>query len=149
MTDCIADEATVDDALQELIRDTSLMEVVCCLDMIATKLGSRIAMFNWGGREYPANGGNLIVPPPDWKLSSVEEVIEVNKEPVLNESAELGDEINEPEDIFNEDGEQAGSQDLPNDNEVIEARFNTGEQPLENETIDNNQGSAGGDCVDG
>lgn len=153
MSDCIADEATVDDALKELIRDTSLMEVVCCLDMIATKEGSRVAMFNWQGRQYPANGGDLEIPAPDWKLNPVEEIKKDDPIIVEQQEPDLVEESSgssEPEDETNENTEQAGSQDLPDNNESIgSGASGTGGQILKDETIDNNQGSTGFSGTDG
>ena len=73
------DKASIDEVLRDLINGSGLIEVTCCLDMIATEKGSRVAMFNWEGRQYPANGGDLKIPDPDWLLTKGE-----NNEETIN-----------------------------------------------------------------
>lgn len=51
---CISDEATIDDALRELIEDSDLEEVVSCLDMICKESNRHLMMFNGNGVEYPS-----------------------------------------------------------------------------------------------
>lgn len=50
---CISDEASIDDALRELIADSDLEEVVSCLDMICQEGNRHLMMFNGNGVEYP------------------------------------------------------------------------------------------------
>jgi hypothetical protein len=50
----VDDNATIDDALRELIEDSDLEEVVCCLDMICNEQNKHIMMFNGTGVEYPS-----------------------------------------------------------------------------------------------
>ncbi len=51
-------EKSIEEILLELIADSDLDEVVCCLDFIAKREGKRLAMFTKDGRIYPA-------PPPE------------------------------------------------------------------------------------
>lgn len=48
------DDATIDEVLRQLIKDSDLEEVVCCLDMICNEQGKKIIMFNESGVEYPS-----------------------------------------------------------------------------------------------
>lgn len=47
------DSLSVDEVLRCLIEDTDLMEVVCCLDMIAKETERRVVLNNLDGQEYP------------------------------------------------------------------------------------------------
>lgn len=120
MNNCINKEVSVDEVLRELIKDTDLIEVICCLDMIATESGSRVAMFNWEGRQYPANGGDLLIPPPDWSLNK----IKTGGQDVEENETET-EWIDEPDDI----DENIGTTGSEN-------------KPIKNETSDNDNNSA-------
>jgi len=50
---CISDEATIDDALRELIEDSDLEEVVSCLDMICNEQNKFLLLIKKGTIEYP------------------------------------------------------------------------------------------------
>ena len=48
------DGISIDDFLRGLIDDSDLIEVVCCLDMIARESGKKVELYKDGVREYPA-----------------------------------------------------------------------------------------------
>jgi hypothetical protein len=48
------DDESIDEILRGLIKDSDIIEVTCCLDMIAQEKDSHIVMFNRTGvRQYP------------------------------------------------------------------------------------------------
>ena len=48
------DDMTVDECLRALIRDTTLLDVVSCLDLIANERGIFLKLFDKDGKkEYP------------------------------------------------------------------------------------------------
>jgi hypothetical protein len=48
------DDMTVDECLHALIRDTTLLDVVSCLDLIANERGVFLKLFDKDGKqEYP------------------------------------------------------------------------------------------------
>ena len=68
----ILDNMTIDDILRGLIEDSDLIEVACCLDMIAQEDGKKVVLFcKKEGRIYPAPG----VVFPDISLPEVSEVV--------------------------------------------------------------------------
>ena len=48
------DRISTEDFLRSLIADSDLVEVVCCLDMIAHDSGKKVELYEGGVREYPA-----------------------------------------------------------------------------------------------
>ena len=48
------DRISIEDFLRSLIADSDLVEVVCCLDMIAYESGRKVELYENGVREYPA-----------------------------------------------------------------------------------------------
>ena len=58
---------TLEDLLLICIRDTGVMDTVCMLDLMVQQTGQRIAMFNWKGRTFPAETGDLAIPVPEWQ----------------------------------------------------------------------------------
>ena len=69
----ILENMTIDDILRGIIEDSDLIDVACCLDMIAQEDGKKIILFsNEDGRIYPAPG----IAFPDISLPEVSEIID-------------------------------------------------------------------------
>jgi len=81
------EDASIDEILRLLIDESSLTEIVCCLDMLAVKEGTRVASFDWTGMTYPCGPQcNLDIPPPPWKLDKdgIKKLINEDKDiPIL------------------------------------------------------------------
>lgn len=88
---------SIDEILRTLISESDEIEVTCTLDSIVTEKGYRAALFNWQGRKYPAEGGDLSIPTPDWVLTKekINGTIKENSNPPNNDSNISGEAKNE------------------------------------------------------
>lgn len=90
-------EFSIDEILRTLIKESDEIEVTCTLDSIVTEKGYRAALYNWQGRQYPAKGGDLKIPTPDWILTKekINGTIKKNSNPSNNDSNISGEVENE------------------------------------------------------